>query len=183
MVKDLNDLAVNFTRATEAAGWRYSMTTAWNPGSELFGTVYDSENYFVGQTIFSVATEVALWIAFSNQPVDIQDGDYLICDYGAIVNIYPPALSGNIDAYYYIGLDGATYLDSALTQLAKAVPTAITRTGLENTSVPTPAPTSSSSRKTSGSETPVPALSLKPTPIPGPVAFDLIDILDRKSVV
>ena len=43
-----------------------------------------------------------------SEPVSILEGDYLILTYdgGASVYVYPPPLSGEIDTYYYIGLDG-----------------------------------------------------------------------------
>ncbi|MEA1926966.1 MAG: hypothetical protein U9N73_02075, partial [Candidatus Auribacterota bacterium] len=187
-IKTVNDLIINTPRATGPHGWGYAITTAWEPGTDVVGWTYDSENNWNGSGSFSPATEVALWIAFSNESVDIHDGDYLELDYegesvSEILYIYPPPLNGDVDVYYYLGSDGATYNDRALTDLARAVPTPTAKTASRGAGMPvptvpilqvsTPAPIIPSS----------PAPSPSPEPYFGPATFDLVGTLSAGSPI
>ena len=110
-------------RAAVANGWRYRITKA-APTSDIYGTIYDNADTFVDQTDYS-NQPVALRISKVSEDVNIQEGDYLTVTYDGdqTVNIYPPALSGDIDTYYFIRSDGSTYNDQWLCEPAKLVPT------------------------------------------------------------
>ncbi|MFH1038465.1 MAG: GEVED domain-containing protein [PVC group bacterium] len=161
-IADLEDLWLAQTRASVGDGWRYNITKA-APAADLYGYIEDNAGTFVDQSAYA-CQPVAVRIARVNEDVNILEGDYLRVTFGGgtEVNVYPPALSGNIDTYYYIGADGSTYVDRWLCEPAKAVPTPT----LTATPTPTPTPTPTVPPTPAPTVSPTPAPTVPPTPAP-----------------
>ena len=155
LVADLEGLWLAQTRASVADGWRYRIIKA-APLSAVYGEIADNANSFSDQSAFP-SSPAALRITRVNEDVNIQPGDYLELTYDGsqTLYVYPPPITGNIDVFYYIGLDGSTYTDLELCHPAKLVPT------------PTPVPTASTTPTPSVTPTP-PTHTPPPTPTPPP---------------
>ena len=166
-IADVENLWLTQTRASFADGWRYRITRAEHPDSDAYGEVYDNTNTFFNQTGFTLQP-VALQISKVSEDVNILEGDYIKVTFagGTELNVYPPALSGDIDTYYFIGLDGSTYIDRWMCDPAKLVPTP-TKTPMP-TSTPTPSvaptPRPTATRTPSPSATPTPQPTEPPLP-------------------
>ena len=156
-ISSLEGMWIAQARASDAMGWRFQITTSFNLHSD-YGEIHDNGNTYDPRFTYSTQA-VALRITKNVDDVTIQNGDYiqLTYDFGQAVNVYPPALSGDIDVYYYIGTDGSTYSDKWLCELAKAVPTATPAPSFSITPTPTSTPV--------GSHTPLPTPSSTPTPV------------------
>ena len=171
LMADLEGLWLAQTRAVNSDGWQYQVVQA-NLTSSIYGEIYDNADSFTDQTSFA-SCPAALRITRVSEDLDIREGDYLELTYddSQTLNVYPPALSGNIDVYYYIGLDGSTYNDLELCQPAKLVPTpSVTPTSSVTpipsaTVIPSPTTTPTATVTPTGSSTPVPTPSPAPTPI------------------
>ena len=144
------------TRSSVADGWYYQVVKA-DPLSDVYGEIYDNADSFADQSAYP-SYPAALRITRMSEDVDIQSGDYLELSYDSshTIYVYPPPLSGNVDVYYYIGMDGATYNDLELCNPAKLVPT--------STPTPTATPTPSVTPTTTPSVPPTPTPSVTPTP-------------------
>ncbi len=153
-IADIEDLVLGQTRSTDGSGWRWRITRAELPATDVFGTVFDNADAFSDGNVYP-SQSAALQITRINEDLDIREGDFITVTYDSsqVINVYPPPLTGNIDTYYYIGSDGSTYSDRWLCDLAKAVPT------------PTPSPTAIPSATPTASVTPTPTVtpSVKPT--------------------
>ncbi len=172
---DLEDLGLSTTRSTHPSGWRWEVTRAEAPDSSLFGSVYDNQDTFNDGNNYP-SQPASIRLISQDEPVNVPEGDYLIinADGGQITYVYPPAVSGPVDVYYYIGRDGSTYNDRWLCDLAKAAPTptlvpppSITPSP-STTSTPTPTPTLPATATPTPSSTPTVTPSISPTPSPRP---------------
>ena len=161
-ISDLEGLWLAHPRATVIDGWYYQVVKA-DPLSEMYGEVYDNANSFTDQSSYPVCP-AALRITRVNEDFNIQTGDYIELTYDSLqtIYVYPPPLSGNIDVYYYIGLDGSTYNDLELCHAAKTVPTPTATP--EGYKTPTPSPSSTSTPTSSPTKTPTPTPTSTPSP-------------------
>ena len=165
-ISDLEGLRLAQTRATVSDGWYYQVVKA-DSLSEVYGEIYDNANSFSDQSSYPVYP-AALRITRVNKDFNIQTGDYIELTYDSLqtIYVYPPPLSGNIDVYYYIGLDGSTYNDLELCNAAKTVPTPTATP--EGYKTPTPSPSSTSTPTPSPTRTPTPTPTSTPSPTSSP---------------
>jgi len=170
LISDLEGLWLAHPRAKIVDGWYYQVVKA-DSLTEVYGEVYDNANSFTDQSSYPVYP-AALRITRVNEDFNIQTGDYIELTYDSLqtIYVYPPPLSGNIDVYYYIGLDGSTYNDLELCIAAKIVPTptATPTATPEGYKTPTPSPSSTSTPTSSPTITPTPTPT--PTSTPAPTA-------------
>ena len=156
-------------RSSLATGWKWNITRAELPENGVYGYLYDSAGTFVDQSDYPIQP-VAVRFTSESEPISILEGDYITIHYdgGAVVNVYPPPLSGDVDTYYYIGSDGSTYTDRWLYDLAKAATTPIPTATPTPSVTPTPSttPTITVTPTVTPSITPTPTPSLKPTATP-----------------
>ncbi len=124
---DLEGAQLAQTRADRRNGFVWAFMHAEFPGdgSKKFGYVFDSGNNYLDFSANENAP-VYLLIYGNSKPVEVWEGDYVTVEYdgGQTRKIYPPALSGK-SGKFYVGLDGSTYYDIELTDLAKAAPTPV----------------------------------------------------------
>ena len=185
-IADLDNLWLAQTRAGYSSGWRYEITRATNPDIDAYGYIDDNSAMFVEQTEY-ILQPVAMHISRVNENINIQEGDYLKVTFtngteAREVNVYPPALIGNIDTYYFIGRDGSTYSDRWLCELAKGVPTQTpTPTPIPTftpvltpTQTPTTTPSPITTPKPIVTATPSVTPSVTPTPSPQPTSYYLV---------
>lgn len=114
------------TRAPGSGGFAWGFRHAeypWTDNAAQYGWVLDGQNKWCNQNTFSDAP-VALRIYANSLPVEVQDGDYVTLTYdgGKSIKIYPPAFS-SVNTEFYIDINGSTYTDRELSNLAKAAPT------------------------------------------------------------
>ena len=152
-------------RSSFSDGWRLDITRAAEPQIDRYGYIYDNVNTFSVQSSYP-AQPVAVQFTSESEAITILEGDYLTLTYddGQTVNVYPPALSGDINTYYYVGWDGSTYNDRWLCALAKAATTPTPSA----TPTPSVTPTTSVTPTLSPSITPRPTATAYETPPPSP---------------
>ncbi len=154
-ISEVEDLEIFPTRAGDSSGWVWTVVRAASPADGRYGFIYDSQNVAELRPAFPLQP-VAIRISSNNEDVSIEEGDYLkiIYDEDEEIKVYPPALSGAIDVYYYVGEDGSTYSDRWLCFRAKLKPT------------PSPPPTQTPSPTPEGYKTPTPSITPTPSATP-----------------
>ena len=161
MISDLEALDISDLRASSTTGWRWEVVRAEATQSDPYGFIYDNANTYNDQTEHPLQP-VAVRFSSQSEPINVQDGDFLILTYdgGSILYVYPPGVSGEVDTYYYIDRYGSTYCDRWLCQLAKGIPTP--------TVSPTPSVTPTSTAPPTPSITPTITISPQPSVTPSP---------------
>jgi cell division septation protein DedD len=177
LVNDLEDLQIAITRAGVPTGWSWSITRAESPDTDIYGSVDDNANAFSDLTDYPVQP-VAVQFTSLSDPLSIMEGDYFTVTYdGAqMVNVYPPPISGLVDVYYFIGLDGATYADRWLCDRVEDVPTPTPTPTPSVTPSPSPTPSPTATPSAPPTATPsiaptaTPSIAPTSTPTPAPTA-------------
>jgi hypothetical protein len=107
-------------------GFVYVLGCASDPLNNQMGWVYDNNNGFEQEGSYPVQA-VGLVIQVNVARITVQAGDYLTItnEVGEEMKVYLPALDTMDDVTLYIGADGATYHDIALTSVACAAPTGL----------------------------------------------------------
>jgi len=115
-------------RSAVGNGFVYYLGTATNPSGEIMGSVNDGDNEFVAGGEYP-STAAALFIEPAEAAITIEAGDYLVITNvaGEEMKVYLPALDTMEAVTLYIGKNGATYYDSALTSAACAAPEELLR--------------------------------------------------------
>ena len=114
------------TRSSMVLGWGWKITKAADPDSgDKYGNINDYQNtYNNSQTYPLQPVALNIFKRTDGEDVNIEDGDWVTLAYdgGKAIKVYPPALSGDIDVYYYVSDNGSTYLDRELCQPARIAP-------------------------------------------------------------
>jgi len=119
----VSGMRVAVPRSVEENGFVYYMGTAVNPSEEIMGSVNDSGNEFMEGAVYpSEAT--ALFVEPVDTTITVDAGDCLVIvnEAGEEMNVYLPEISSAEAVTLYIGRDGTTYWDAALTSVACAAP-------------------------------------------------------------
>jgi len=111
------------TRSSVEDGFIYYLGTATQPSTEILGSVDDCGNEFMAGAAYP-SGPVALFIEPGVASISVSAGDCLVLENsaGEEMKVYLPALDASSPVTLYIGRDGATYYDSALTSTAFAAP-------------------------------------------------------------
>ncbi len=168
-LSDLENLRITHLRGHLSYDLVYRLRDAG--GSTTWGHIYDRQNKFYD---LAASWSYVRIEAFAHSGYSPQAGDDLRLTYdgGKDFHIYLPAFSGYIQLF--VGSDGATYYDFALTNLAQAAlpPTPSTTPTPDGYRTPTPTPSSS----------PTPDGYLPSTPCPCAPSVDpqTITLTDRE---
>jgi FG-GAP repeat len=166
---NLENLSISVLRSTSPAGWRWEVTRAEAPQSDLYGFIYDYEDIYNDQNTYP-AQPAAVRFVSQDEPINILEGDYLVLTYDAstVTYVYPPPVSGSVDVYYYIGRDGSTYSDRWLCELVKGVPTPTSTPAPSGTPTPSQSPTPSVTQTQTPTPKPTVASTVTPPATPTP---------------
>ena len=108
-------------------GFAYVLGCADDPYNKAIASVYDSNNVYQEEGNYPVQAVGLIILRDAAARITVNAGDYLTITNaaGEQMKIYLPALNTTEDVTLYIGRDGATYYDSALTSVARAAPKAV----------------------------------------------------------
>ncbi|MEI6633680.1 MAG: hypothetical protein WCP22_07670 [Chlamydiota bacterium] len=107
-------------------GFAYVLMCADDPWKQM-GAVWDSNNEFVEKGSYPAQAVGLMILRDAAERITVNGGDYLTITNaaGEEMKIYLPALDTTEDVTLYIGKDGATYYDIALSEVACAAPTGV----------------------------------------------------------
>ena len=110
------------TRSSIDGGWFFYLGLAADIYGNPLGYVYDNSNAFEAGGSY-MPQALGVWIGRDSEDIAIQAGDVLVLENeaGEEMKVYLPAVTG-YDVDLYIGRDGSTYWDAALTSVACAAP-------------------------------------------------------------
>jgi len=105
-------------------GFVYVLGCADDPLGRAMGSVYDSNNDFEGEGSYPAQAVGLAILRDAADRITVELGDCLVIanTAGEEMKVYLPALDETDDVRLYIGRDGSTYWDAALTSVAQAAP-------------------------------------------------------------
>ena len=116
---------VEMPRSTLDEGWFFYLGLAEDIFGKHLGDVYDHGNRFTPGGSYASGA-LGLWIGCDSEEIAIEAGDRLVLENeaGEEMRVHLPAVTGG-DVTLYLGRDGSTYWDAALTSVAQAAPNCV----------------------------------------------------------
>lgn len=120
MSTNITDMVINNLRATVASGFRIEALLTGHP---FAGSVWDNSNTFVPGTLPLSSKNLILNAVNGAETAHYLEGDSVVVTHfgqPSPITIYLPDVTENI--YLYCAVDGSTYYDFTLTDLAQPAP-------------------------------------------------------------